>query len=66
MREKFNNIINNISISNEELVDNSVKIADEFAIGFAEWCSTKTIIGADMKKLYKEQLQIYKKYHENN
>ena len=38
-----------------------VKIADEFAIGFAEWCSTKTIIGADTPKLYKEQLKIYKK-----
>jgi hypothetical protein len=54
-----------MNVFDVEAIEKQIKInqqiADEFAIGFAEWCSTKTIIGADTPKLYKEQLKIYKK-----
>lgn len=71
MREKFNDIINNVLISNEELVDNSVKIAEEFAIGFFEWCVSQealdlindlVLVGEINKATTsKELLEIYKK-----
>lgn len=70
MREKFNDIINNVLISNEELVDNSVKIAEEFAIGFFEWCVSQealdlindlVLVGEINKATTsKELLEIYK------
>jgi hypothetical protein len=54
-----------MNVFDVEAIEKQIKInqqiADEFAIGFAEWCSHKTIIGADAPKLYKEQLKIYKK-----
>ena len=71
MREKFNDIINNVLISNEELVDNSVKIAEDFAIGFFEWCVSQealdlindlVLVGEINKATTsKELLEIYKK-----
>jgi len=36
------------------------KIADDFAIGFAEWCVAKAM-GTNNFKLYEGELEIYKK-----
>jgi len=38
----------------------AVKIADEFAIGFAEWAITKNM-GVNKFTLYEGELEIYKK-----
>ena len=61
-------------ISSEELRDKSVEVADDFAIGFAEWCDNNYFrIGNtsfwaesmdwdnDNKFTTKELLEIYKK-----
>jgi hypothetical protein len=64
LKEKFETTMISFLIDKNQdktMLDHFDKIAEDFAIGFAEWCYTKTIIGADMKKLYKEQLEIYKK-----
>jgi hypothetical protein len=61
LKEKFNIYCDNLFSSKDVNSDNCVEIADEYAIEFAEWCHTKTIVGADIKKLYKEQLELFKK-----
>jgi hypothetical protein len=56
LKEKFKEILTAFWIDNWE--DESIKIADEFAIGFAEWCLDENhIILNDGKEL----LEIYKK-----
>jgi hypothetical protein len=48
---------------NKEKEENSVKcekIADDYAIEFAEWCCARTI-GVDYFKLKKEELEQFKK-----
>ena len=47
-------------ISSEELRDECEQIADEFAIGFAEW-SVARAMGFDSFKLNDGELEIYKK-----
>jgi hypothetical protein len=69
LKEKFKEILTAFWISNWE--DESIKIADEFAIGFAEWVGQNTINYSSgkfrMKTLKptlftsKELLEIYKK-----
>ena len=73
--EKFKEILTAFWIDNWE--DESIKLTDEFAIGFAEWVSYKYIyldnkgwfattyhLEMDIFKSGKELLEIYKK--ENN
>lgn len=51
LKEKIDNAI--WTSSNNEVVDNLEQIADEFAIGFAEWLNNEWVD--------KELLEIYKK-----
>lgn len=44
----------------EENAETSVNIADEFAIGFAEWSICK-VMGFTKFELNKDELEIYKK-----
>ena len=45
-------------------IQNAEVIADEFAIGFAEW-SVARALGCDVFDLNKDELEIYKKHYEN-
>jgi len=54
LKEKFEEILTAFWINDWE--DECEKIADEFAIGFAEWCGVP-IVDANVKEL----LEIYKK-----
>jgi len=54
LREKFEE--SDIIISRQKRVLSQEKIADDFAIGFAEWCGVP-IVDANVKEL----LEIYKK-----
>ena len=57
LKEKFEEV-DRFTIMRESHNENCVKIADEFAIGFAEWCLNENhIILNDGKQL----LEIYKK-----
>ena len=59
LKDKF--IVVTGNYNNEELVLKSIKIADEFAIGFAYWCEWRNDRAF---KTYKELLEIYKKEKE--
>jgi hypothetical protein len=61
LKEKFKEILTAFWIDNWE--DESIKIADEFAIGFAEWIVWKRSFDKEIYHLnsYKELLEIYKK-----
>jgi len=59
LKEKFNDIVNDISISNEELVYYSIKIADNNAIDFAEWLIENKILSSKMP--LRELLDMFKK-----
>jgi hypothetical protein len=52
LRIKFENI--------DKVIDSQEKIADEFAIGFAEWAIAKNM-GVSKFTLYEGELEIYKK-----
>ena len=56
LKDKF--IVVTGNYNNEELVLKSIKIADEFAIGFAYWCEWRNDRAF---KTYEELLEIYKK-----
>ena len=57
LREKFKEVIIN-PIWQMTMIDKQIEIADDFAIGFAEWCLDENhIIYNDGKEL----LEIYKK-----
>ena len=57
LKEKFINAIT-LHFSYEIKIDESVKIAEEFAIGFAYWCEWRYDRAF---KTYEELLEIYKK-----
>jgi len=66
LREKFSEEPININLYNFKLTVDSAKklekIADEFAIGFAEWCLESLLNGEEPKAdTIKELLEIYKK-----
>ena len=56
LKEKFKEILTAFWISNWE--DESIKLTDEFAIGFAYWCEWRNDRAF---KTYEELLEIYKK-----
>ena len=58
LKEKFINAIT-LHFSYEIKIDESIKIADEFAIGFAEWLTYNR--ENNYTKSIKELLEIYKK-----
>jgi len=68
IKEKFQKLVFDIEISNEKLIEKSEKIADEYAIGFANFIDDligeyglfgfKENFG---KKTTEELLEIYKK-----
>ena len=63
LKSKFLKLYHKFAISDEwegSLEDDAVKIADEFAIGFAEWVE-KYQVGTPNSNLLKELLEIYKK-----
>ena len=61
LEEKINNII----VNNVNVEKNLAKIADEFAIGFAEWMAKEYWLNSNTKYLKStrtsELLEIYKK-----
>jgi hypothetical protein len=71
LKEKFYTIATNVEISNGHLISKVPKIADEFAIGFADWLAKwgnvslengNWIINLRLKaSTTKEALEIYKK-----
>jgi hypothetical protein len=56
LKEKFSDVQD----AYHDRSDECEKIADEFAIGFAEWCCAKTM-GTNNFKLYEGELEMYKK-----
>ena len=63
LKEKFINAIT-LHFSYEIKIDESVQIAEEFAIGFAEWYEEEILAKGDYNMLDKskiELLEIYKK-----
>jgi len=61
LREKFKTEFSiNTSGESGRFADKCEKIADEFAIDFAEWCVAKAM-GTNNFKLYEGELEIYKK-----
>jgi len=61
LKEKFK-ITNSELISWDRLFDSQVKIADDYAIEFAEWCNEFRINGIGYyEKTIKELLEIFKK-----
>jgi len=64
LKKQFQTLFNN-TVVNENRVDKSVKIADEFAIGFAEWMAKEYWLNSSGKfrkeQTHKELLEIYKK-----
>jgi hypothetical protein len=66
LREKFNELhqsfINGDFIATDLIKEECEEIADEFAIGFAEWCLESLLNGEEPKAdTIKELLEIYKK-----
>jgi hypothetical protein len=61
LKEKFKNIVCNIEISNEKLINKSEKIADDYAIEFAEWFLVCYIENNDQIASTKQLLEIFKK-----
>ena len=69
LKSKFLKLYHKFAISDEwegSLEDDAVKIADEFAIGFAEWLTILVTKKSDLylDKNTKELLEIYKKENE--
>lgn len=64
LKEKFENLVCDVKISNEKLIVKSEQIADDFAIGFAEWYEEEILAKGDYNMIDKskiELLEIYKK-----
>jgi hypothetical protein len=58
LKEKFDALIPiEFGGMQDPLLSNCEKIADEYAIGFAEWCQYRCVQKEDLKN----QLEIYKK-----
>jgi hypothetical protein len=55
LKEQF--IVATGNYNNEELVFESIKIADEFAIGFAEWIDSDFYQGDDVNEYHKSILE---------
>ena len=69
LKSKFLKLYHKFAISDEwegSLEDDAVKIADDFAIGFAEWLTILVTKKSDLylDKNTKELLEIYKKENE--
>ena len=60
VRKKFNTIATNVEISNGHLIMKVPKIADDYAIEFAEWIE-KYQGGTPNLKVLKELLELFKK-----
>ena len=62
LKKQFQVMFNN-TVPNENRVDKSIKICDDFAIEFAEWRVNDWIHDERWTKIYdmKEVLEIYKK-----
>ena len=58
LKEKFEEIL--IAFWTNEWESECEKVADEFAIGFAEWCCAR-VIGVTHFKLNEEELEQFKK-----
>jgi hypothetical protein len=54
LKKQFQTLFNN-TVVNENRVDKSVKIADEFAIGFAEWITQAELPLEELLKTYKKE-----------
>ena len=68
LKQKFLKLYHSFTISDEwegSLEDDAEKIADEFAIGFAEWMAKEYWLNSSGKYMkgqtHKELLEIYKK-----
>jgi hypothetical protein len=61
LNKKYCNLIDSDNgYDNQLLADYCENVADDFAIGFAEWCCAKNM-GTNNFKLYEGELEIYKK-----
>lgn len=63
LNKKYCNLVDSDSgYDNQLLADCCENVADEFAIGFAQWCLSLLLDGKDPKgETFKELLEIYKK-----
>ncbi|WP_296684161.1 hypothetical protein [Flavobacterium sp.] len=61
LKEKFKNV-DELDKTWNQILEQQVKIADEYAIEFAEWCNELRLYGEGYyEKNLKELLEIYKK-----